>query len=164
MDEYFTEAVVLRAEPNGDLDSRFSIFTRKFGKLLTRAKSARKITSKLAGHLQPGNVVRVRLVEKNGLWVVDALKSQRLALSLGELYMLERLLGEAEPDARIWEMLFGEISWGEALKLLGWDPKEAACAECGRSRPRAFYLRSQEFFCDPCASKLNADDVLYIRS
>ncbi|MEK7212689.1 MAG: recombination protein O N-terminal domain-containing protein, partial [Patescibacteria group bacterium] len=51
MQEYLSEAVVLDAVPNGDLDLRVHLFTKKFGKLTAKVKSARKITSKLAGHL-----------------------------------------------------------------------------------------------------------------
>ncbi len=162
MQEYFSEAIVLDRLPNGDLDSRVFFFTKRFGKLIAKAKSARKITSKLAAHLEPGNLIQVRLVEKNGLQVVDALKKSRLAIALHDLYCLSELLAEAEPESRLWELFVtGEFSWHQALKLLGWDPDFAVCTNC--SNPAAaFRIQSQEFFCSRCSSKLPRSEVLYI--
>ena len=65
MTEYLSEAVVLDKETSGDLDIRVSMFTKKFGKLKVRAKSARRIVSKLSPHLEPGNVAQVRIIEKS---------------------------------------------------------------------------------------------------
>ena len=160
--EYICEAVVLHREPNGDLDNRFSLFTKKFGKLVAKGKSTRKITSKLSSHLQPGNVVSVRLIEKNGLQVVDALKKYRLTAILSHLHFLDRILGEAEPDQHIWQFLLEGLRWREILRVLGWDPQEALCSLCDNSKPTVFNVRNQEFFCRGCASKLNQNDVLYI--
>ena len=78
MQEYLSEAVVLDRLANGDLNGRVVFLTKRFGKLVGKARSIRKITSKLSGHLQPGNLVQVRMIEKNGLQIVDALKKSRL--------------------------------------------------------------------------------------
>src|SRR3990167_2085217 len=173
MQEYLSEAVVLDSFPNGNLDARFIFLTKRFGKLTGKAKSARKITSKLSGHLQPGNLVQVRMIKKNGIQVVDALKKSRLrslsyggqarnSLSLAELRFLGELLAEAEPEFTIWEMLVTRrFSWNTALKTLGWDPDFASCAMCA-SKIEAFHPRTQEFFCKNCASKLRPDEVIYL--
>lgn len=164
MQEYFTEAVVLNCEPSGDLDSRVSLFTKRLGKLTAKAKSARKIMSKLAGHLQPGNVVNARLVEKSGLHIADALKTSKLSLPLPDLYFLSRLLPESEPEPIIWQLIFsGKIDWAEILKILGWDPKETLCHACAKNPPAAFDVDSQEFFCSGCALKGDRNELLYIR-
>jgi recombinational DNA repair protein (RecF pathway) len=163
MQEYLTAAVVLNSEPNGELDSRISLFTKRFGKLSAKAKSARKITSKLAGHLQPGNLVQARLVEKNGLQVVDVLKQKTLRLAPATLYFLDRLLAETEPEMKLWGILMEEkFNWPEILKLLGWDPKEAKCAGCQSAPPSFFYVREQEFFCKRCVLNLPKDDIIYL--
>ncbi|MDO8664855.1 MAG: recombination protein O N-terminal domain-containing protein [Candidatus Liptonbacteria bacterium] len=170
MNEYLSEAVVLDRLPNGDLNGRVVFLTKRFGKLVGRVKSIRKITSKLSGHLQPGNLVQLRMIEKNGLQVVDALKKSRLSfygepsrtISLAELRFLGELLAEAEPEFAIWEMLVsGRFSWNMALKMLGWDPDFASCAVC-QGIADVFHPRTQEFFCKNCASKLRPDEVIYI--
>jgi len=162
MHEYLSEAVVLDRFPNGDLNGRVVFLTKRFGKLVGRAKSIRKITSKLSGHLQPGNLVQVRMIEKNGLQVVDALKKERLGLSLPELRFLGEILSEAEPEFVIWEMLVGgKFSWNDVLRILGWDPNFSSCGFCYGST-EIFHPRTQEFFCKNCAFKLPASEVLYI--
>ncbi|MBI4084997.1 MAG: recombination protein O N-terminal domain-containing protein, partial [Candidatus Liptonbacteria bacterium] len=161
MQEYLSEAIVLDRLPNGDLDGRIVFLTRRFGKLIGKAKSIKKITSKLSGHLQPGNVVQVRLVEKNGLQVVDALKKSRLEFSPAELHFLGEILADSEPEFTIWEMLVGNnFSWEKVLRILGWDPSFASCAACG-GQAESFHSRTQEFFCKDCASKLRPGEVIY---
>ncbi len=161
MQEYFGDAIILNSEPNGDLDSRISLFTRQYGKLAAKAKSVRKITSKLAGHLQPGFFADVRLVEKSGLQVVDALKRGKSDISLADLYFLDTLLHEAEPDAELWRILVeGRFNWPEVLKLLGWDPKVASCSMCRAKSPQFFYTRNQDFFCENCVSNLPQNDII----
>lgn len=165
MHEYLSEAVVLDRLPKGNLDGRVVFLTKRFGKLVARVKSIRKITSKLSGHLQPGNLVQVRMIEKNGLQVVDALKKTRLDLSLPELRFLGDILSEAEPEFMIWEMLVsGKFVWGDTLKILGWDPNFASCGICYSKSTDTFHPRTQEFFCKNCAFKVSADEVLYINS
>lgn len=158
-----SEAVVLNAYPNGDTDSRVSLLTKRFGKLVAKVKSAKKITSKLAGHLQPGDLSRVRLVEKGGLQAADALKISRLNASLLDLYLLDRMLHEAEPDPELWQVVTGKWDWSRILRILGWDPVEAVCSTCG-NKPEYFYPENQDFFCRQCALmrdlKLKPDEVI----
>lgn len=163
MQEYFTEAVVLDCEPSGDLDSRVSLFTKRFGKFIVKAKSARKITSKLSPHLGPGNVVEARLVEKNGLQIADALKQSKLEMTPADLYALNLLLPENEPEPHLWQLLVSRRwKWAAALKILGWDPEETLCSICGKKTPRAFKISSQEFVCGECSSKFERAELLYI--
>lgn len=153
MQEYISDAIVLAKEPSGDLDVRVTLFTRHFGKLKTKAKSARKIVSKLSGHLEPGFLTRVRLIEKNGLQVVDALKGGACAVHPRDLHFLEKILAEGEPEQKIWHMVLdGKIDWYEILRTLGWDPSFAHCVSCGAPKPVFFGYRDQEFFCRDCVA------------
>ena len=163
MQEYLSEAVVLSAQPNGNLDTRVSLFTKRFGKLKAKAKSARKITSKLAPHLQPGNIVRVRIVEKAGLHVADALKLSSLENSTYTLGFFDAPVSEAEPDTALWALLTrGDFHSREILKVLGWDPSGAQCGICAFHAAPVFHTRAQEFFCEGCASKFPQNEVFYL--
>ncbi|MBI4094720.1 MAG: recombination protein O N-terminal domain-containing protein [Candidatus Liptonbacteria bacterium] len=154
--EYVDDALVLDKEPNGDLDVRVSLFTRRYGKLVAKAKSARKITSKLSSHLEPGNLVSVRLVEKNGLQAVDALKVGAARISPPDLYLLHSLIAEHEPDGNLWAAVSERaFSWSEVLKVLGWDPQGARCEACGAAEPKAFHVATQRFACRECAARIN---------
>lgn len=164
MQEYVTDALVLVKRPSGELDARYALFTKKFGKVIGRAKSSRKITSKLAGHLEPGNVVKVRFIEKTGMQIVDALKVSRADISLKDLSALDNLISEMEMDASLWEQVSkSPFSWAEIIKVLGWDPAEATCAGCGKKEVAYFFIPRQEFFCASCVSRLGANEVSLIK-
>jgi recombinational DNA repair protein (RecF pathway) len=162
MHEYVTKAVVLdKATRGGEADARYSFFTERYGKIAARATSSRKIVSKLAGHLEPGTLASVRIIEQHGTKVVDALKVARVGVPMRSLAALNQLLGEWEPDRGMWDLLNGEhFTWARALAVLGWDPQGAVCANCAVADParpaRYFYIPRQEFFCAACAAPLSA--------
>jgi recombinational DNA repair protein (RecF pathway) len=163
MQEYVTDAIVLKKDPLGDMDGRYTLFTKRFGRIMAKAKSSRKITSKLAPHLEPGIVAKVRFIETKGTQLIDALKSGHVPLPLSDLHFLSQLLPDAEPEPALWELLTGEhFTWAVALAILGWDPADAECAECGAKHPTYFYIARQEFYCRTHASKARKDAVLSI--
>ncbi len=162
MQEYVTLAVVLHKAPIREQDVRYSFFTKRFVKVIGRATSARNITSKLAGHLEPGTLVTVRLVEKGGTQIVDALKQGRINAGLSDLRFFHAMTPEGEPDEMLWRELTGErFSWPRALAAMGWDPRGAACENCNRAITY-FYLPRQEFFCASCASNFRRDALLLV--
>ena len=156
MQEYVVNAIVLRKYPQGDLDGRYTLFTERFGKITAKAKSSRKITSKLAPHLEPGTLLRVRFIEAHGTQIIDALKNGITPLSLLDLHLLSMLLSEGQPEADLWQILAveGRFSWPRALAILGWDPDGALCITCNARPGKHFYVPRQEFFCDTCVKKL----------
>jgi recombinational DNA repair protein (RecF pathway) len=163
MQEYVTDAIVLKKDALGDLDGRYTLFTRRFGRIMAKAKSSRKITSKLAPHLEPGIVAKVRFIETKGTQLIDALKSGQVELPLADLHFLSQLLPDAEPEPALWELLTGgNFRWAAALAILGWDPADAECVECGAKHPTYFYIARQEFYCRTHASKARRDAVLSI--
>ncbi len=163
MQEYVADAIVLRKDPSGDLNGRYTLFTKQFGKVVGRATSSRKITSKLAPHLEPGILSKIRFVEAKGIQLIDALKSARIEVALNDLHLLSQLIPEAEPEPALWELLTGStFNWTTSLGILGWDPEHAECAACGERQPRYFYTTTQEFYCHAHASKARRDAVISI--
>ncbi len=164
--EYVTDALVLSKEPYKDFDARYVFFTRRFGKISGKATSVRKITSKLAGHLEPGTLAQVRFVEKNhgnGTQIVDALGTGRLYAALPNLGRLAAILAEGDADEALWSALTeGRFSWREILRIQGWDPEGAVCAQCGREAAAAFLIPRQDFLCDACASKIRPDALILL--
>lgn len=164
MQEYVSDAVVLAKTSSGELDGRYALLTKRFGKVIGRAKSSRKITSKLSGHLEPGSLVKVRFIEQKGIQIVDALKTGRVEIPLQDLALLNYLVSEMDVDVALWdEVAGGRFSWKALLRTLGWDPEGAICTGCGKSRAVNFYIPRQEFFCSDCVSKMRADAVSLIR-
>ncbi|MFA6354520.1 MAG: recombination protein O N-terminal domain-containing protein [Candidatus Paceibacterota bacterium] len=172
LEYYFPEAVVLAKDSVGEADSRVFLYAKDFGKLVAKARSARKITSKLSSHLEPGNLIQVRLVEKNGLQVVDALKTGKVEINFPDLFFLNEVLHEADYDLAVWGELTAncpstqlgasksqianhdkiepKFSWTKVLKILGWDPEQASCGICKRNKPYSFNINEQSFICENC--------------
>ncbi len=160
MNEYVSEAIVLAKDPLGELDERVSVFTKHSGKFTAKVKSSRRITSKLSPHLEPGNRIRVRLVEKSSLQVVDALKSARLSPPPQFFYLLSRVLPEGEPEKELWRLLSGgNYGWKAILAVLGWDPEAASCERCGKTAPVSFHILSQNFFCRNCDPDIKGERI-----
>lgn len=163
MEEYVTDAIVLAKEPRGERDSRYVLFTDRFGKIVARAKGSRRITSKLAGHLEPGTMAKVRFIDKGSAQIVDALKSFRADISPEDLSLLNDLLPDMQADAELWFRLVRQpFSWNDILRTLGWDPRGALCALCRRAAGW-FFMPRQEFLCDSCVSKMGKNKISYIR-
>jgi recombinational DNA repair protein (RecF pathway) len=160
MHEYVAQAVILDKEPLRETDSRVSFFTEKFGKLVGKAVSTRKATSKLAAHLEPGNFVNLRFVEKKNLQIVDGLKAGEIQASAPDLYRLHQLLPEGEPEAELWNMLrTNKFGWREALAILGWDPVASVCTNCSAT-PTAFHIPHQDMYCKPCSNRMPSSEMI----
>ena len=164
MQEYITDAIVLRRDPVGDSDLRISLLTKKFGKMVVRAKSARKITSKLSPHLLPAFLVKVRIIEKNGIQIVDAIKTGKTAIDPGDLIALDKILQDSDLEPKLWPIISGgNIRWNDILTILGWDYRVAACHVCSGS-PLVFFIPTQDFFCNNCSLGFPENGVIYIRN
>ena len=153
MKEICTPALVLNKEPLHDSDCRVTLFSRDLGKIYAKVKSGRRLTSKLAPHLEPLSLVTVRLVGKNGFQVTDALKFASLPLSqLKIARLLDAVLTEGGNDHKLWSALLGgKLGFTEVLALLGLDPKFASCENCGAA-PEYFSAKSSSYSCRKCAS------------
>ncbi len=151
MREYSTEAVVLKKEPANDTDLRVSLFTEALGKIRAKVRSGRKIVSKLAPHLEPLNIVSVRLVEKGGLTVTDALKIGALpGENFEALGFLDEVLMPQSRDYRLWLAVKQNAPVRELLGLLGFDPSFAACSVCGAGYPDYFHSADLIYLCRNC--------------
>lgn len=162
MVEHYTKAFVLAREPKGELDAAITLCTKDFGKIIAKAKSIRRITSKLSGHLTPGSLAEVRIVERNGNGhqVVDAL-STPVEVTLDSLRFLDfinKLMLVGVPDPRLWHELERAISqnslskanYHRVISIMGYDTKNALCDNCG-SRQIAYFLpRDIMFLCSRC--------------
>lgn len=156
MIEHYTEALVLDKEDLGDFDSRVYLYSKDFGKGIAKATSARKITSKLAAHLEPGNFIQARLIQSSNwrMQIADALKIGSVPKNqntISILNLIKELTPDGHPEEEIWEMLKKDrLSGGEALKIFGFDSQFAICRTCGASDPPHFLLKDLEYSCSPC--------------
>lgn len=185
MIEYFTEALVLDTEDAGELDKSIYLYTKELGKVKAKAKSIRKITSKLAAHLQPLSFVKIRLVEKNGFQITDALTIGRIKISqqapleipfltgqaLAVLQFIKEMTFELQPDKNLWlliKKIFQDlrdnkkISYQPLLKALGFASDFARCNVCASKFIPYFSKTEQVFLCRRCALKVPQDELILI--
>src|SRR3989344_3765896 len=120
MVEVTAEAIVLDKEDLGEYDSRVFLYTKELGKISAKAVSLRKITSKLAGQVEPLNQVAVRLISRDNFGarsnynLIDALATEagwanqpedlkRKALSV--LNFVKNAVPDGNPDQELWDLL-----------------------------------------------------------
>lgn len=173
-----TRAIVLDKEDIGEYNSRVSLYTEKLGGVAAYATSTRKLASKLAAHLEPLNIVDVRLVEKRSgsFQIGDALvvhsnlgwKSSfdKAPVVLKIISILKEQSFNGNFDIEIWNLFYqilltkdgGSLKQclAKFLTVLGFNPKYASCALCGSGAPRYFLLRDFYFYCDSCAPSLES--------
>ena len=170
MREYFTEAVVLESGPAGSQDRFVDLYTREFGRLRAKVVGGRKITSKLSPHLEKGNLVEVRLVEKNRFTVADVISKKRFGKNLAVfevLFLLKSLLPELVSDLRLWHGLLHGLRQANPdkkvfLKLLGYNSIFAVCDSCGAGKVKYFSAGDQVFLCEKCSSRIRSHRIKII--
>lgn len=154
MIEHFTKAVILGKEDVRDYDTRVFLYCEGLGKIVAKATSLRKITSKLAAHMEPGNIVEVRLINKNSFQLADAVKINSLPKNPKTIRMLEivkELSAEGQFDPDLWNYFFsGELTSEKALEALGYGLGFASCQNCGAKNPTRFLVNELAYHCEPC--------------
>jgi len=158
VDRWEDEALVLGTLDYGDADRLVTMLTRERGKLTAFAAGARKSRRRFAGALEPGTLLRARLVGRHGSTVrldaVEVLQAfphireelSRIARALYALELCRELLRDDEPAPELLGLAvewLGRLDAGEAgptsvlafelqaLALAGLMPRFDACALCG---------------------------------
>ena len=165
---------MLDQENSGEFDKLIFLYTEDLGKVIAKAKSIRKITSKLASQLEPLNFVRVRLVEKNGFQVVDALAFDKVKVSQPVLELvrfIKEMTFELQPDRKFWLLIrrtfqnlknYKKFSYKPLLKALGFAPDFARCNVCDSKFVAYFSKTEQVFLCRRCALKIDKNELVLV--
>jgi len=150
--EYITHAIVLDKEPLNETDARVFLYTQELGRITAKIISARKIISKLNGHLEPLNLVWIRLIKKNIFQVADALKVGALSQNnLAVLRLIKELTADSQPDLELWSLIQrNELTEEKVLRILGFDKQFATCQLCGSSQQLFFSITDLVYFCQNC--------------
>ncbi|MDO8473960.1 MAG: DNA repair protein RecO [bacterium] len=117
-----TKGIILQRRDVGEYDRVITAYTQDFGKLKLVAISARKITSKLRGGLEPLCLSELEFIEgRSRLVVTDAKSYERYGIIRGDLARLQtafqvldsvdRLVQGQEADLNIWELLSETLSF-----------------------------------------------------
>ncbi|MBC7321094.1 DNA repair protein RecO [bacterium] len=185
MNSYYITGIILSRENIGEKDRLIVFLTRERGKLRAVARSSRRISSKMAGSLEPFNLVRC--------WIhigktFDIIKGVELIKTFPNLvrdikkYLLvsriiefiQYIVQENEESPEIFKLLFGTMSamndyeninsvyiffWINALALAGYKMRLDRCI-CGRREITSFSSSMGGVLCNDCIEK--ADDVITV--
>ena len=153
---YKSEAVVLKRMDLGEADKILTIFTPQFGKLRVVAKGVRKVTSRLAGHVELFTRSQMLLAKARNLDIVtqsetmDAYRPMHDDLSrVAHAYYAAEVLDALTPDAlenypvyklmtEVFQLLSDDpnpdrvLRWYEMQMLgyMGYAPELTKCVEC----------------------------------
>lgn len=160
-------AIVLKKEFLGDYDAIYTFFTKDYGKVSARAKSVRKIASRLAAHLEPGLLSGVRLVARGGrgerthFQVADALLDRRLFTDFSFLELVDGMALSLHADSALWDFLLTGNSERKKLLALSGFGEEQTCLSC--SLPAvSLYHPDQAFLCARCSAEIPKELVTYL--
>ncbi len=124
---YRTKAIILDRQPCAENDSRVIAYSWDRGKLELTARGAAKLSSKLAGHLEPFNLVELMVVVGRGadyagaadnLSAAGDLKNNLDKISAGGylLALYKKLIKPGESDKKIFLLLAQFIYWLNAIE------------------------------------------------
>ena len=188
MERWEDEALVLGTLDYGEADRLVTLLTRGRGKLTAFAAGARKSRRRFAGALEPGTVLRARLVERHGstarldaVEVVHAFprireELPRIARALYALELCRELLRDDQPAPELFALAvewLGRLDAGEAgptsvlafelqaLALAGLMPRFDACALCGGPPGEAprFDVEHGGAVCAGCGARSRAPGI-----
>jgi len=166
MIEHYTEGIVLGKKARGETDGAVTIYTKDLGKVTAFTKSSRKITSKISGHIMPGNSVRLRIVENKTIQAIDALSEKAkcdMKLLLPFLNFLDEVIPHGDEDPQFWNLVknavekcdIGPKTYREVLEISGFGPDDAHCGNCKKNEIAYFSLPDIMFLCTNCSKRFN---------
>lgn len=154
---YKSPGIVLRQRRLGDADKIITIYTADYGKLDAVAKGVRRVTSRLAGHVEPLTHASFMFAHGRSLDVITGAHTietflplredlDRLSRALYAVELLDRATEEREENFALYRLLLDalrRLAGQEDLDLvlrsfelallgqLGYQPQVRACASCG---------------------------------
>ena len=184
MIELVTEAIVVGKEPWRERDARIFLYTKELGLIAAKATSARSPRAKLNAHLEPMNVIMVRLAQRQEnesamFQISDALIVDHCALWRDtsahledglELigFLKQQQIGDA--DLGIWGAAKKILTTPpratvatykkELLGVMGFEPMHATCASCSAGGVAAFDFGSAIFYCKDCSQIIATNEAI----
>jgi DNA repair protein RecO (recombination protein O) len=111
-----TKAIILNRSDYRESDYLVKAYTENFGSLTLLAKGAKKLSSKLAAHLEPMNLVKILIINGRGFDYIAAATISEARLGIREdlnkifyagkiIALFSSLVKEEEKDGRLFSLL-----------------------------------------------------------
>lgn len=191
---YNTRAIILDRKDHREDDSRIVVYSERCGKLNLIARGAKKVRSKLSGHIEPLTLSRLMVVKGKEFDYVGTAKGEEFYSDIREDLFSLRWAGRAikalddmtrEGEEGDHSVLFAWLSeylrlvpsvsgpkkesffWLAVMRLLalqGFGSDFGACSVCGDSEANIFSFHDKAVFCRSCLSEGFGDTVTIDRS
>ncbi len=164
-----TEGLVLSHVDVGETDRIITLFSPRHGKLRAVVRGARRVSSRLGGHVEPFTYVTLQLVQGRSLLVVSQVRMDQPfrrirddLVALSYAYEAARLVDyfvqEGEDNLAAFGLLMAFLRRCEAgadpsmpflafqwklLRAAGYQPRLDSCASCGASGEVTAFSASQ---------------------
>src|SRR3989344_1792367 len=113
---YKTEAIILSVRKIGEADELINIYTKDFGKLLIKARSAKKITTRQGNFLHTPSIVYCNFVSTRAGYALSGIKNIReypnisgnifaLGFVSSFLELSDSVLQYEQKDEKLWNLL-----------------------------------------------------------
>jgi len=113
---YLTKTIILNRKPFREYDSKLTIYSKERGKIYLVARGARKIKSKLSGHIEPISCSNVMIIRGRNLdyagsaFNINNFKNlkndyDKIICAAAGLNFVEKMVKEGEGDERIFCLL-----------------------------------------------------------
>ena len=182
MSDHVLKGLVLRTADYKESSKMLTVLTDELGKISVSARSATRLTSRIAASCQPMAFSEMTLSERTERYYLNEASTLELfsgmtadlksyALGCYFLELLEAACPESQPEPEalslglnaLWLLSEGKKERKiiksafefRLMALMGYQPEVYGCATCGRENPEAPYLdlRGGELFCWDCALK-----------
>src|SRR3989338_9688825 len=110
---YKTEAIILSVRKIGEADELINIYTKDFGKLLIKARSAKKITTRQGNFLHTPSIVYCNFVSTRAGYVLSGIKNTKEYPGISRdifasgfvssfLELSNSVLSDGQKDEKLW--------------------------------------------------------------
>lgn len=154
-----TEGLVLGHVDIGETDRIITLLSPRHGKLRAMVRGARRVSSRLGGHVEPFSYVTLQLVQGRSFLVVGQVRMEypfrrlredlvALSYAFEAARMVDHFVKEGEDNFRAYTLLMAFLRRCEAggelampflafqcklLEIAGYQPRLDACVSCGSS-------------------------------
>lgn len=160
MGSYFVDAIIMSRRDVGEADRLLTIFSRTLGKQKVIAKGARRLTSRMGAHLEPGRRSKLFLVERRSWHLITQAETQHVFINAPTdlpamqdafqiLEAVSSLLEDGQRDSRLFDLVLESLRVlsqtrdtrrrlvvcafiVKALKMMGLEINIHRCVVCSR--------------------------------
>lgn len=167
-----TQGIILKKQNIGEADRLLTIFTRKMGKVRAKAIGVRKVTSKMAGHLDTLCLSQLDFFQGKNLPIVTDAKLiqpflkirkdyNKTSLALKMAKILEKQTGEGESQPKVFNLFKKTLEFLDNLNLIQLSKSTLLASFFSLNLLSLLGWKPEVSFCLSCQRILKEDKKVY---